>query len=249
MPVDTHLCGLDLGQLRDPTAFVVLHKGPPAERPVYTIRSLHRWQLGTPYPAIVRDVVHWTSRPPLAGGALAVDWTGVGLAVVDQFRETSLAAALFPILITGGHATAMDEDAGGWHVAKKELVSVLQVLLGSRRLVLGTPPPALGKTLAKELRLFSAKITAAGNEKLEAWRERDHDDLCLAVALAAFLGERTAAGWDGVVRSDAQSGRRTSLLGQMPADAFPGVQQPANDPRFFGGRPPDRGGISWPSSW
>ena len=33
----------------------------------------------------------------------------------------------------------------------------------------------------------------SGNETFESWRERDHDDLVLAVALAAWLGERWAA--------------------------------------------------------
>ena len=32
------------------------------------------------------------------------------------------------------------------------------------------------------------KVTLAGNETFEAWRERDHDDLVLAVALALYVG-------------------------------------------------------------
>src|SRR5262249_20623470 len=44
--------------------------------------------------------------------------------------------------------------------------------------------------LAKEMQAFRVKITTTGNETFEAWRERDHDDLVLAVALAAWLGER-----------------------------------------------------------
>jgi hypothetical protein len=43
--------------------------------------------------------------------------------------------------------------------------------------------------LARELQTFKIKMTAAGNETLESWRERDHDDLVLAVALAAWAGE------------------------------------------------------------
>jgi len=34
------------------------------------------------------------------------------------------------------------------------------------------------------------KVTTAGNETFEAWRERDHDDLVLAVGIAAWVAER-----------------------------------------------------------
>jgi hypothetical protein len=44
--------------------------------------------------------------------------------------------------------------------------------------------------LVTELRAFKVKITAAANETFESWRERDHDDLVLAVALACWLGQR-----------------------------------------------------------
>jgi hypothetical protein len=35
---------------------------------------------------------------------------------------------------------------------------------------------------------FRAKVTLAGNETFEAWREHDHDDLVLEVALALYAG-------------------------------------------------------------
>ncbi len=34
------------------------------------------------------------------------------------------------------------------------------------------------------------KITLAGNDTYEAWREGDHDDLVLAAAMAAWYGEK-----------------------------------------------------------
>jgi hypothetical protein len=36
---------------------------------------------------------------------------------------------------------------------------------------------------------------ATGHESPEAWRERDHDDLVLAVALAVWCGERCGGPW------------------------------------------------------
>jgi hypothetical protein len=72
-------------------------------------------------------------------------------------------------------------------VAKKELVSVLQVLLQSRRLKIAPLPER--DLLLREFQTFRVKVTAAANETFEAWRERDHDDMVPAVAIAAWLGE------------------------------------------------------------
>jgi hypothetical protein len=47
----------------------------------------------------------------------------------------------------------------------------------------------------KELQTFSVKITPAGNETFEAWRERDHDDMVLALGFACWVGER-AVPWE-----------------------------------------------------
>ncbi len=44
--------------------------------------------------------------------------------------------------------------------------------------------------LVEELQNFKLKITTAGNDTYEAWRESDHDDLVLAAAMAAWYGEK-----------------------------------------------------------
>ncbi len=189
-----HIAGLDLGQMSDPTALAVLRQTPGAkpDKPNYLIRTLHRFELGTPYPAIVGKVGAWVSSAPLSGGVLAIDQTGVGRPVVELFKQANLPVSIQPISITSGAGWTSTDD--GYHVGKRELVATLQVLLGERRLIAADNLPE-GKTLARELQTFSAKITTAGNETFEAWRERDHDDLVLAVALAAWIGEHTAACW------------------------------------------------------
>jgi hypothetical protein len=50
----------------------------------------------------------------------------------------------------------------------------------------------LAEVLSKEFLNFRVKITIAGNETFEAWRERDHDDLVFAVAFAAWRSMQTA---------------------------------------------------------
>lgn len=190
-----YVVGLDLGQTQEFSAVAVLERSwrrdETADRLVshYAVRHLHRWQLATPYPAIMADVAGLVATPPLDHPYLAVDQTGVGSAVLDMLRQARPKAILRPALITAGHAVSVDE-AGVFHVAKKELVGVLQVLLGQRRLQIADLP--LRELLAKELMSFKAKVTVAGDETLDSWRERDHDDLVLAVALAAWLGQRRA---------------------------------------------------------
>jgi hypothetical protein len=183
-----HVIGLDLGQSSDFTALAVAERTypPGAARHTLTVNYLRRWPLGTAYPAIVADVAALVQRRPLDWPGLAVDETGVGRAVVDLFRQAQLEARLHPVWITGGHATSAAD--GTWHVPKKELVSTLQALLQSDRLRIASLPER--ELLVQELLAFRVKVTAGGTETFEAWREKDHDDLVLAVALAAWLAER-----------------------------------------------------------
>jgi hypothetical protein len=67
------------------------------------------------------------------------------------------------------------------------------VLLQSRRLRIAGALPEV-ETLVHELSHFKVKVNLrSGHESFECWRSRDHDDQVLAVALAAWLGERSAA--------------------------------------------------------
>ncbi len=186
--------GLDLGQMADYTALSVLERteheepGKPGQRVRrYAVRHLERWPLRTPYPDIVADVVERPATGPLAGSVLTVDRTGVGVAVFDLLRQARPAARLVPITITGG---AQHSHADGcYSVPKRELAGVLQVLLGTRRLQV-SPALRLAKGLGRELATFRAKINiATGSESFEAWREKDHDDLVLAVALPCWYAE------------------------------------------------------------
>jgi hypothetical protein len=186
--------GLDLGQANDYTALAILERPQllPGSRPaVYSVRHLERFDRGTSYPAIVRGVRDVLRRPPLAESAvyLAVDATGVGRPVCDMIRP------VFPTMaaigITAGRDVTQDWD--GFCVPKKDLVAVLQILLQSRRLKIAKGLPE-AENLAHELSSYKVRVNvASGNESFESWRERDHDDMVLAVALAAWLGEYSAA--------------------------------------------------------
>lgn len=189
------LSGLDLGTRSDFSALAVAERAEGADgrgRLVghYKLRALKRWPLKTNYADIVAEVVATFAAPPLAGSVLCIDGTGVGVAVVDLFRKARPKARLVPITITGGLVSKAAPDAGGWSVPKRDLASVLQALLGTRRLQV-SPALGLARELAKELSTFTVKVNiATGNESFEAWRERDKDDMVLAVAMPLWFGER-----------------------------------------------------------
>jgi hypothetical protein len=192
-----YVVGLDLGQAQDFTALAVLSRlrltgteRPQDRQPPYAVPHLQRFPLGTPYPQIVRAVIDLLRTPPLPGCMFVVDQTGVGGAVVDMLTDAlqgRVTCDFCPITITGGHEVTRSER-GQLRVPKKELVACLQVLLQTRRLKVAQALPEAA-TLVRELETFRVKITEAANETFGVWREGQHDDLVLAVALAAWMGE------------------------------------------------------------
>jgi hypothetical protein len=188
---------LDLGQVGDFTALAVVErKELPGDTPEskkvrqYTVRHLQRWQLGSPYTVIVDGVADLMTRDELSGSPLVIDATGVGRAVTDMIRAKRMRAKLVPVTITSV-SVATPADMGGWNVPKKDLATLLQTLAQTRpaRLqVVPTLPDAA--VVAREMQAFKVKVTAAGNETFESWRERDHDDYVLSVAVACWYGER-----------------------------------------------------------
>src|SRR5262249_38922155 len=129
---------------------------------------------------------------PPPGGILAVDQTGVGRPVIDLLEEGLVGRVDCPlyrlVTLTAGLAPAIDEAGRCLLLPKKELVGTLQVLLRARRRQLVRSMPDFA-TLVQELENFRLKAQQLGAEAQEAWRERPHDDLVLAVAVAAWEGE------------------------------------------------------------
>lgn len=187
-PAVQYYVGVDLGQAQDYTAICVVEHSSTEH--AYLVRHIERCSLGTPYPEIADRVVSYMRSPQLRGAALVLDATGVGRPVVDMLLQQRI----YPVsvLITAGTTTTQDV-VGFWHVPKRDLVGALQVLLQTRRLrVAGQLPYA--KALVDELLAFRVKVnTATGGDSYEAWRERDHDDMVLSVALACWYGLRQNA--------------------------------------------------------
>jgi hypothetical protein len=198
-----HVIGLDLGKVSDPSALAMLRWFPATRQTpqsAYNVITLKRWALGTPYTEIVDNLVKFYELPELKASPplLVVDATGVGAAVCEMIPQTMTAAKMpgswCQVSITGGSAVT-NVGMGRWNVSKKQLASVVQVVLGNRRLLVAPEQPER-ETLLRELGTFQVKITAAGNESFEAWRESAHDDMVLAVALAVWAAETMPGLWN-----------------------------------------------------
>jgi hypothetical protein len=158
-------------------------------RPPYALRHLRRFPPGTPYQEVIENVRQLLRTPPLPGADMVVDTTGVGRAVVSLISDGLLnqvnCTVLWVTITAGGEAVCGESSL---HVPRIELVGVLQVLLQNRRLAL---PRSLPNTdlLVQELVNFKARMTLARDATVESWREGPHDDLVLALGLAAWRGE------------------------------------------------------------
>lgn len=213
-PSAVRYLGLDLGQMQDYSAAVVVEQTWPPVDPTmpgtspviedFQVGMIWRPQRGTPYAAIVDYCQALLARPGMRTcAALVVDATGVGRPVVEMLRDAGLPPPVVAITITGGD-TASQVAADEYRVPKRDLAGDLAVLLQpptSADMPVAsdfTMAPTARLRFARGLRLervmraelanFKVKITLSGHDQYEAgpageWREGEHDDLVLALAL------------------------------------------------------------------
>jgi len=180
--------GLDLGRQKDPSALVAVRRnefdtpGGAWRLRRYSCVGVRRWQLGTPYPDVVREVRATMERDDLRGARLVVDASGVGMPVVDWMRESGIQHT--PVMIVGGTGQSVD-NSGLWRVAKHLLVGIAQHLFRERMLVFASGMDVLLDELTK----YRVEVTKSGNEVYSA-REGEHDDTVMALCLALWYGER-----------------------------------------------------------
>lgn len=199
----THYVGLDLGKKRDYTAVAVLAREREEREPlpgtrhpqtvnVYTLSYLDRTRQES-YEDVADGVANLMRTPMLGTATLAVDETGVGTAVTDMLKARRL--IINAVTITGGDT--MTRDGSSYRIPKRDLVTTVTVLLEGRRLVV-PKSLVLADTLAQELANFRVTVSKLGHDSYGAgveWREGAHDDLVLAVALAAWFGENDTSGY------------------------------------------------------
>ena len=113
-------------------------------------------------------------------------YTGCGRPIVQEIRRAGLACTA--VTIHSGYAETRPDNE--WGVPKRDLVGRVAYFLGKRLLGFARDLPLLD-ILQSELLNFRVKIDPrTAHESYSSWRERDHDDLVIAVALALWLSER-----------------------------------------------------------
>lgn len=155
----------------------------PGKPPLW-LRALHRYPLQTPYPVVVADIIRRLggSTDWRGDAVLVVDGTGVGAAVVDMFRYSDLPCDMIKVVIHGGVSVSFDR---GIHVPKRDLVGAVQVLLHTERLQVAKHS-TMTEVWSNEMQGYKLKLTASGHDTYNARTDSIHDDLVLAVALAAW---------------------------------------------------------------
>lgn len=195
-----HVLGLDLGQSSDPSALTVteertpLRIGPAGEGPVpdgppqYRVVHIERFDLGAPYPEVVRRVAA-VQRAPETGRdpELVMDATGLGAPVVDQFKEEGLTPV--QIKFTGAEEVNRDRRRRTYGVPKKDLATTVQSLLQAGRLEIHESLEH-AQTLTQEMKQFRVKVSDSGYARFEHATEAQTDDVLLSMACALWYLQR-----------------------------------------------------------
>lgn len=149
---------------------------------VCDVGHIERFPLGTPYQRIA-DMMGDRMQRMRAPRYLAIDKTGVGAGLVEMM------AGLSPVPITittGDKVTRVGEQE--YHVPKRDLVSASQIVVQNHVMRIGKSLPN-AELLTREMQNFRYKISAKGHDTYESWREKEHDDLVLALAIAIWTGQ------------------------------------------------------------
>lgn len=189
-----YFLALDLGPAGEYTSLAIVERPDryvPPNKPIYQVPHLKRFEIGTSYPAIVSEVGTLLRQAPMPGCWFIVDHTGVGRMVLKLFPEAlanQVTCTFCPVTIIASNVTTATPD-NPFAVPKQELVGTLQVLLQTRRLQVAEELPEAAE-LVRELEAYRLKPLKLAGESDEMWREGPRDDLVLAVALAAWCGEK-----------------------------------------------------------
>lgn len=180
-PSPTFVIGLDLGQAADFTALVVVQRVATG----FNVPMIERVR-GKPYTEIVARVADLVATPPLAGdNDLVLDFTGVGRPVLDLARG----AGLDPVALTITGGAKLTGRMRAPHVPKPDLIEGLLVAFQAGTIAIAAELQHAA-TLARELSEMQRKISSSGRPSYGVWRDGEHDDLVLALAMAIWQADR-----------------------------------------------------------
>jgi hypothetical protein len=189
MVTTDHVLAVDLGQAGEFTALAVIEAQRQFDVPTKClVRHLVRFAPGTPYAKIADAVQGLRQMEALADAPLVIDVTAVGNGVVPLFRAEESELRVVSAVLTAGHHAEWDQK-GSWLVPRKDLITLLQLLLQSRRLQIPASIPE-AQILARELATYRPKVNLNTQPDSIDWRTGADDDLILAVGLACWHAEK-----------------------------------------------------------
>lgn len=174
--------GVDLGQVRDPTAIAVVEATD-----VLRLRHLERVALKTKYMQVVARVRRISRCKALDGKCQVVsDATGVGRPVAEMLQAANLGGKLVPVVVTAGERESRQGEYRG--VPKRDLIAGLSQMLRNKEVLLASDLRDR-QALQQELAIMTLRLPRE-REQYAAWRYGEHDDTVFAVALACWGARR-----------------------------------------------------------
>jgi hypothetical protein len=148
-----------------------------------TVRHIERFPLNTPYTTLVWKIKDLLANPNIERDhRVAIDATGVGAPLLDFLRHHGVNRNLFPVSITSGESTAVRHNTH--YIPKRDLLTNLQLMLQNRAIKVSTHLPH-APLLRDELANLR-RHTGARTELYETEQCGQHDDILMALALAAW---------------------------------------------------------------
>jgi hypothetical protein len=157
----------------------------------YHVVYADRLPLGMSYPKQVEHIASIYQELKLQSSRLdmVLDMGGIGRGVIDMLR-----AAKLPVTGITFHAgDKVTNDGSDYRVPKRDLVTAVHLLLQTKRLRIAPELPE-AETLTSELLGLKYEITPSGHDRYgndvgsPLWRESEHDDMALALAVAVWYG-------------------------------------------------------------
>ena len=146
-------------------------------------RHIERFPLNTPYPDVIWKIKDLLANPNIERNhRIAIDATGVGGPFLDFLRQNGVNRNLFPVSITSGELPSVRNSTN--YIPKRDLLTNLQLMLQNRAIQISTHLPH-APLLRDELANLR-RHTATRGETYEPDRVGRHDDLLIALALAAW---------------------------------------------------------------
>jgi len=191
--------GVDVGQVHDATAIVVVETyRPEPEPPAFKyleLRHVVHWcdkvPLGTNYVDVADEVARVVKRAASLGHAiLVVDNTGVGRPFTDLLGHKA-GISMRTVTFTSGESESQD-GTYGHRVPKRDLMTALRLVIETHRITV-MPTCPFRADLMTELQNIDFTIAErTGHDRYEA-APGFHDDLVMALALAIWWAERPSA--------------------------------------------------------